>query len=434
MSKITVDIIGGGLAGCEAAWQLAQRGIHVDLYEMKPDRFSPAHTNENLCELVCSNSFRADGITNAVGLLKEEMRRLGSLVMQCADANRVPAGGALGVAREEFSLDVTKRISEHKNITVIRGEVAEIPGDRPVIIATGPLTSEALIEDINKITGGENLHFFDAAAPIVTLPSIDSEKTFRASRYDKGDADYINCPMDRREYELFYQELINAKTAPLRGFEGTKVFEGCMPVEVMARRGIDTLRFGPLKPVGLTDKRTGIKPYAVVQLRQDDAAGGLYNMVGFQTNLKWGEQRRVFSLIPGLERAEFVRYGVMHRNTFINSSRLLNNLYQLKSNENIFFAGQITGVEGYAESASSGLLAGLYLSKIVFGEPFTPFDNSTAIGALASYVSCEDIKNFQPMNINFGIIAPPEYKIKDKRTKYETIAARALRRIGGTDL
>ena len=398
-----VNIIGGGLAGCEAAYQIAKNGIEVKLYEMKPNKFSPAHSNSNLAEIVCSNSFKSNLHTNACGLLKEELRLLDSLLIKCADITSVPAGQALAVDREKFSELVTKKIKEMENITVINEEITEVPENEITVIATGPLTSDALSEDIKKLTGINRLHFYDAAAPIVEKASIDMNIGFLGDRYGKGEACYINLPMNKEEYERFWNELVNAEIVELHEFEKREIFEGCMPVEVMAKRGIDTLRFGPLKPVGFTDPRNGNRPYAIVQLRQDNEEGNLYNIVGFQTNLKFGEQKRVFSLIPGLENAEFVKYGVMHRNTFINSTELLDRTYNLRKNNNIFFAGQITGVEGYVESISSGMVVGLNvvnrlkkLNQIIFPE-------TTLIGALSKYIATENPK-FQPMNANFGII------------------------------
>ncbi len=422
-----VKVIGAGLAGCEAAWQLANRGIQVRLYEMKPHKFSPAHHSADFAELVCSNSLRSDQIFNAVGLLKEEMRRLGSLIMACADETRVPAGGALAVDREGFSRLVTECIRTHKNIEVISEEVTRIDEEAYTIVASGPLTSDALSDEIARLTGGEYLHFFDAAAPLVTKESIDMDSAFYAARYDRGTADYINCPMNKEEYLAFYHELINAQTAELKEFDNGKVFEGCMPVEVMATRGVDTLLFGPLKPVGITNPKTGKDDfYAVVQLRQDNAAATLYNIVGFQTHLKFGEQKRVFSMIPALRDAEFMRYGVMHRNTFLNSPRLLNKYYQLKSNPRIFFAGQMTGVEGYVESASSGLLAGLNMARLLAGQEMIDFTNKTAIGALSNYIADGSVTHFQPMNVNFGIMEGLTERIKKKRERYEAVSARAL--------
>ena len=422
-----VKVIGAGLAGCEAAWQLANRGIQVRLYEMKPHKFSPAHHSADFAELVCSNSLRSDQVFNAVGLLKEEMRRLGSLILACADETRVPAGGALAVDREGFSRLVTERIRTHKNIEVVSEEVVRIDEESYTIVASGPLTSDALSDEIARLTGGEYLHFFDAAAPLVTKESINMDSAFYAARYDRGTADYINCPMNKEEYLAFYHELINAQTAELKEFDNGKVFEGCMPVEVMAARGTDTLLFGPLKPVGITNPKSGKDDfYAVVQLRQDNAAATLYNIVGFQTHLKFGEQKRVFSMIPALRDAEFVRYGVMHRNTFLNSPQLLNKYYQLKSNPRIFFAGQMTGVEGYVESASSGLLAGLNMARLLAGQEMIDFTNKTAIGALSNYIADGSVTHFQPMNVNFGIMEGLTERIKKKRERYEAVSARAL--------
>jgi methylenetetrahydrofolate--tRNA-(uracil-5-)-methyltransferase len=424
---VKVKVIGAGLAGCEATWQLVKRGIEVELYEMKPKKFSPAHSNEGFAELVCSNSLKADRIENACGLLKEEMRMFDSVMMEAADISRVPAGGALAVDRDVFSEYITKKIKSHPLVTVINEEATQINTDEYTIIATGPLTSEGLTEAIGKLTGDESLYFYDAAAPIVTAESIDESKVFKAARYDKGTADYINCPMTKEEYEAFYNALISAETAPLKSFENQKVFEGCMPVEVMAKRGFETLTFGPLKPVGLVNPRTGKDDsYAVVQLRQDNKEASLYNLVGFQTNLKWGEQKRVFSLIPGLENAEFVRYGVMHRNTYINSPKLLNRYYQMRKYSNVFFAGQITGVEGYVESASSGILAGYNMAKMLENEPMFEPDIKTSIGSLPLYISNEGITKFQPMNSNFGIIEGLNERIRNKAERYNKIAVRAL--------
>lgn len=422
-------VIGAGLAGCEAAYQLAKRGIKVELYEMKPHKKTPAHSYDGFAELVCSNSLRADSLSNAVGLLKEEMRRLDSIIMKCADENKVPAGGALAVDRIKFSDSVTKAVRSHPNITVREREITEIPPDGNVIIATGPLTSDALSESIGNYLGNEYLHFFDAAAPIVTFDSIDTETAFFASRYDKGTPDYINCPMNEQQYNAFYNELINAECAQLHGFENKNVFEGCMPVEVMAKRGPQTLLFGPLKPVGLVDKRTGIRSHAVVQLRKDNTDGTLYNIVGFQTHLKFPEQKRVFSMIPGLENAEFVRYGVMHRNTFINSPKSLTKYYSCKNRKTLFFAGQMTGVEGYVESASSGLVAGLNLARTINGSAPIDFTKYTATGALSNYISEGSCGAFQPMNVNFGIIEPLETRIKSKAERYEAISKRALEKL-----
>lgn len=424
--NMKVKVIGAGLAGCEAAWQLANAGIKVDLYEQKPISFSPAHKLHTMAELVCSNSLRAAGKENAVGLLKEEMRHMGSLIMECADSTAVPAGGALAVDREQFSALVSEKISNHPNINVINEKVDEIPNDCYAIIATGPLTEGKLYENIRDFFGDGYLHFFDAAAPIVERDSIDMSKAYFAARYGKGGADYINCPMGKDEYDAFYNELINAETAPVHGADEGNVFEGCMPVETMAKRGESTLLFGPLKPVGLEHPETGKLPYAVVQLRQDNSAATLYNIVGFQTRLKFGEQKRVFSMIPGLENASFARYGVMHRNTFINSPALLDCFYRTRKNENIFFAGQITGVEGYIESASSGLLAGFNLARHINGKEMIDFPITTAIGALAHYISNGSVGKFQPMNINFGIMESLGKKIKNKKEKNLAISERAL--------
>lgn len=424
MSRVTV--IGAGLAGSEAAWQIACRGIEVDLYEMRPNKYSPAHHTPFFSELVCSNSLRAAAVENAVGLLKEEMRRLGSLIMSAADSNRVPAGGALAVDRERFSKYITEKLEKHPNVRVHRQELSDIPQDGIVIIATGPLTSTELSQNIAKLTGDQYLYFYDAAAPIVTLESVDFTKVFRASRYGKGDEDYLNCPMDREEYDVFYDALIKAERASIKEFEKQIHFEGCMPVEVLAARGRDTLLFGPLKPVGLTDPRTGKRPHGVVQLRQDNAEGTLYNLVGFQTNLKWGEQKRVFSLIPGLEKAEFVRYGVMHRNTYINSPILLKPTLQLKRDERIFFAGQITGVEGYVESAAAGLVAGLNAALTLKEDRTVSFPPETAHGALLHYITTATPGNFQPMNVNFGLFPELPSRIKGKRERGKAQAERAL--------
>ena len=421
----SVTVIGAGLAGCEAAWQLANRGINVTLRDMKPEKKSPAHVSNDFAELVCSNSLRSDELANAVGLLKEEMRRLGSIIMKCADENRVPAGGALAVDRVTFARGVTKAVREHNNITVIDGEVTEIPDGR-VIIATGPLTSDALAQKISEFMPDSYLSFYDAAAPIVTFESINMEKAYFASRYDKGTADYINCPMDHSEYIDFWTELCGAQQAEIHGFDDGNVFEGCMPIEIMARRGVDTMRFGPLKPVGLPDPQTGREPHAVVQLRKDNMEGTIYNIVGFQTHLKFPEQKRVFSMIPGLKNAEFVRYGVMHRNTYIDSPKLLDRYYRLKSDPRISFAGQITGVEGYVESAASGLLVGIETARELSGEAPADFPNETAIGSLSLYVSSGSVAEFQPMNINFGIVTPLGYRVKGKRNKNLAISERSL--------
>ena len=421
-------VIGAGLAGSEAAWQLANRGIEVELYEMKPIRRSPAHHRDTFAELVCSNSLRSDRLQNGAGLMKEEMRRLGSLIMECADACRVPAGGALAVDREGFTGMVTDRIKAHPNITVIHDEITAIP-DSPAIVATGPLTDGELYRAIEEFFG-ISLHFYDAAAPVVRADSLNMDKVFRASRYERG-SDYLNCPMTRDEYFTFVRELVNAETAPLKEFETPRVFEGCMPVEIMAKRGEMTLAFGPLKPVGLKDERTETKPFAVVQLRQDDAEGTLYNIVGFQTNLKFGEQRRVFGLIPGLENAEYARYGVMHRNTFINSPGRLDHRYNVKSTPGLYFAGQMTGVEGYVESAGSGLVAGINLAHELLGKPPVDFGRQTALGAMAHYVSDYCGSDFQPMNINFGIMDGIEKAPRKKEERYTLIAERALSVIDG---
>ncbi|MCX7922367.1 MAG: methylenetetrahydrofolate--tRNA-(uracil(54)-C(5))-methyltransferase (FADH(2)-oxidizing) TrmFO [Clostridia bacterium] len=421
-----VNVIGAGLAGCEAAWQLAKRDIKVRLYDMKPKKFTPAHHIESFAELVCSNSLRSDQLENAVGLLKEEMRILDSIIMKCADETRVPAGGALAVDRTKFSQAVTAAMVNNENITIINEEITELPEDTTTIVATGPLTSEAFSRHIAGLTGEEYLYFFDAAAPIVTFESIDMSKAFKAARYNRGTEDYINCPMDKDEYEQFWNELVNAEVAEVKEFEKEILFEGCMPVESMAKRGIDTLRYGPLKPVGLVNPSTGKEAYAVIQLRQDNSEGSLYNIVGFQTHLKWPEQKRVFKMIPGLENAEFVRYGVMHRNTFINSPKLLDSTYKFRTRPNLYFAGQITGVEGYIESASSGLIAGLNAAMNILEKDEVKFPSTTAIGALGNYVSNETVKNFQPMNINFGLIEPLNKRVKDKRMKNLEIAKRAL--------
>ncbi len=424
-----VTVVGAGLAGCEAAWQLAKRGIPVCLREMKPEKKSPAHVSADFAELVCSNSLRSADPTNAVGLLKEEMRRLDSLILRAADENRVEAGSALAVDRVSFAAAVTKTIRTHPLIRVEEGEVTAIP-QGIVILATGPLTSDALSEAIaQKLGEGTYLHFYDAAAPIVTLDSVDMEEAFFASRYNKGSADYVNCPMDKETYLAFREALASAEEAKVHGFEDKLVFEGCMPVEVMARRGIDTLRYGPLKPRGITDPKTGREPYAVVQLRRDNFAGSLYNLVGFQTHLTFGEQKRVFSMIPALSDAEFVRYGVMHRNTYLDSPRLLDGRYRLRTEPRIRFAGQITGVEGYVESAASGLLCGLQTARELLGQEPLDFTRETAIGALAAYVSDESVAVFQPMNVNYGIIAPPEGRVKGKRSRNAVLSQRALDRL-----
>jgi len=426
MQKDYIKVIGAGLAGCEAAWQIVELGIKVKLYEMKPDKKTPAHHIDTFAELVCSNSLRSDMLENAVGLLKQELREMNSLIMQCADETRVPAGGALAVDRTAFSQKVTEKIKNHPLIEIINEEVTSLSDDVITVVATGPLTSDSLSEHIAGIIGGNSLFFFDAAAPIVRLDSINLNIVFRASRYGKGDADYLNCPMTKEEYDAFYDALINAETTELKEFENNRVFEGCMPIETMAKRGKDTMRFGPLKPVGLIDPRTGKEPYAVVQLRQDNMSGTLYNIVGFQTHLKWGEQKRVFSMIPGLENAEFERYGVMHRNTYINSPELLDATYQLKKRPNLFFAGQMTGVEGYIESASSGFVAGINASRIFKGREKLIFPGTTAIGALARYISSPVSGKFQPMNVNFGIMDPLETKIRNKKERNLKTSQRAL--------
>ena len=426
MKTNKVTVIGAGLAGSEAAWQLAKQGIQVDVYEMRPVKTSPAHQTEQFAELVCSNSLRAGNIENAVGLLKEEMRRLGSLIMECADATAVPAGGALAVDRNLFSEMVTKKVSENPLITVHREEVTDIPQDGVVVIATGPLTSETLGNKIRELTGETSFYFYDAAAPIVTAESLNYDKVFAASRYDKGDADYLNCPMTEEEYKHFWHELTTAEAVQPKDFEKEIYFEGCMPVEIMASRGEDTLRYGPLKPVGLVDKRTNEESYAVVQLRKENKEATMYNLVGFQTHLKWGEQKRVFGLIPGLENADFIRYGVMHRNTYINSPELLNHAFQLKQDGRLFFAGQMTGVEGYLESAASGLMVGLQVGRLCEERQFIEFPKTTAVGALSEYISNYEGSNFQPMNVNFGIMDPWPQRIRKKKEKNGLIAQRAL--------
>ena len=420
-----VKVIGAGLAGSEAAWQLAQRGIQVELIEMKPLKKTPAHHSDDFGELVCSNSLRGDRLENAVGLLKEELRRLDSLIIQCADATRVEAGGCLAVDRQGFAKLITEKIKNHPNITVTAREVTEVP-EGPVIIATGPLTSDALSDAIGRYFGTGYLHFFDAAAPLVTAESIDMDHAWWQSRYDKGTPDYVNCSMNKEEYEAFIKELTTAEEAEGHGFEDNNVFEGCMPVEVMARRGFETLRYGPLKPVGLVDPKTGKEPYAVVQLRQDNAAKSIYNLVGFQTYLKFGEQKRVFSMIPALKNAEFVRYGVMHQNTFLQSPKLLDKYYADRRNPLVAFAGQMTGVEGYVESAASGYLAAVAMAAKVQGRELPDFPQTTAIGALGLYISDERVEHFQPMNINFSIISPLEKRIRKKAEKNLAIANRSL--------
>ena len=421
----TVTVLGAGLAGSECAWQLAKRGINVKLIEMKPVKMTPAHTSPNFAELVCSNSLRSDELTNAVGLLKAEMRAMGSLIMESADANKVAAGGALAVDREGFSKYITDKLKSLQNVEVVSAEATEIP-EGEVVIATGPLSSDAIAEKIAALCPDSDLHFYDAVAPIVTLESVDMDSAFFASRYGKGTADYVNCPMDKDEYLAFVEELTHAKEAEVHGFDDGGVFEGCMPVEVMARRGVDTLRYGPLKPVGLIDPRTGRENYAVVQLRRDNADGTIYNIVGFQTHLTWGEQKRVFSMIPALRNAEFVRYGVMHRNTYLNSPKLLDRYYRLRTDGRISFAGQMTGVEGYVESAASGMLVGIETAARVLGMEPVDFPQETAIGALSLYVSGGSVGDFQPMNVNFGIISPLGRRVKGKRNKNAEISKRSL--------
>jgi methylenetetrahydrofolate--tRNA-(uracil-5-)-methyltransferase len=426
--KQHVTVVGAGLAGSEAAWQIAKRGIPVRLYEMRPVKMTPAHRGGDFAELVCSNSLRSALLTNAVGILKEEMRRLDSLIMRCADKHAVPAGGALAVDREAFSAEITETLKSHPLVEVISEEVTDIP-EGPTVIASGPLTSAALSDKLKELTGEEYLYFYDAAAPIVEKDSINMEKVFVASRYGKGESAYINCPMTEEEFDRFYEALVNAETAPLKEFEKEIYFEGCMPVEVLAKRGKKTLLFGPMKPVGLVDPRTGKQPFAVVQLRQDNSAGTLYNIVGFQTHLKWGAQKEVIRLIPGLENAEIVRYGVMHRNTFINSPKLLRPTYQFRGRDDLFFAGQMTGVEGYVESAAAGLIAGINAARLVMGlEPVAP-PKTTAIGSLAHYITSADPKHFQPMNANFGLFEELPVKVKNKAKRAEMYAERALENI-----
>ena len=425
-----VIVIGAGLAGSEAAWQLAQRGIPVELREMKPHKMSPAHHTPTFGELVCSNSLRSDQLENAVGLLKEELRRCNSLIMACADEHRVEAGGALAVDRHAFSAAITEKIKNHPNITVVEGEVTEIPAEGNVIIATGPLTSDALSEKIAQLfPDSKYLNFFDAAAPLVTFESIDMDNAYFASRYDRGTPDYVNCPMTEEEYRAFWEQLTTAEEAEVHGFEDAGVFEGCMPVEVMARRGYETLCYGPLKPVGLPDPKTGKEPYAVVQLRKDNAQGSIYNIVGFQTHLRWPEQKRVFSMIPALKNAEYIRYGVMHRNTFLDSPRLLDRYYRVRGNERLMFAGQITGVEGYVESTASGCLAAIELANRLLGKEPVNFPRETAMGAMALYVCDESVVNFQPMNVNFGLIPALGYRVKGKRNKNAELSKRALEKL-----
>lgn len=421
----TVNVIGAGLAGSEAAWQLAEAGVPVNLYEMRPVKSTPAHHTADFAELVCSNSLRGNNLTNAVGVLKEEMRRLNSLVIASADETAVPAGGALAVDRNNFSARITEKLKAHPMVKVISEEITKIP-EGITIIATGPLTSEALAEQIADYNGSHGFYFYDAAAPIIDSSTIDREKVYLKSRYDKGEAAYLNCPMTEEEFMRFYEALITAEVAPQKEFEKEKFFEGCMPIEVMAKRGIKTMLFGPMKPVGLEDPKTGKRPYAVIQLRQDNAAASMYNIVGFQTHLKWGEQKRVFQMIPGLENAEFLRYGVMHRNSFINSPELLRSTYQSKKRDDLFFAGQMTGVEGYVESAGSGLVAGLNAARLAKGEELIEFPRETAIGSMAYYITHAEGKHFQPMNANFGLFPSLPERIRDKKLRYETLAERAL--------
>ena len=428
MTEQIINVIGAGLAGSEAAWQIAKRGVKVRLYEMRPVKQTPAHHTNQFAELVCSNSLRANNLTNAVGVIKEEMRMLDSVIMAAADNCAVPAGGALAVDRHEFAGYVTEKVKDHPLIEVINEEVTEIP-EGITVVATGPLTSESLAKKIQELTGEEYLYFYDAAAPILEKDSIDMDKVYLKSRYDKGEAAYLNCPMTKEEFDAFRQALIEAECAPLKEFEKEKYFEGCMPIEVMAARGEKTMIFGPMKPVGLEDPKTDKRPYAVVQLRQDDAAGTLYNIVGFQTHLKWPEQKRVFSMIPGLENLEIVRYGVMHRNTFINSPRVLAPTYQLRANPQIFFAGQMTGVEGYVESAGSGLIAGINAARLAKGEELLYFPHETALGSMARYITEADSKNFQPMNVNFGLFPDLGERIKSKVERAEKHANRALETI-----
>lgn len=420
-----INVIGAGLAGSEAAWQAAEAGVAVNLYEMRPKKTTEAHHTNNFAELVCTNSLRGNNLTNAVGVLKEEMRRLNSVIISSADQTAVPAGGALAVDRDDFSELVTKRVKEHPLVTVIEEEITEIP-EGITVIATGPLTSEPLSKSIQAFNGSEGFYFYDAAAPIIDKSTIDMDKVYLKSRYDKGEAAYLNCPMNEEEFYAFREALVNAEVAPLKEFEKEKFFEGCMPIEVMASRGPKTMLFGPMKPVGLEDPKTGKRPYAVIQLRQDNAAASLYNIVGFQTHLKWGEQKRVFRMIPGLEQAEFVRYGVMHRNSFMNSPELLQQTYQSRKRDDLFFAGQMTGVEGYVESAASGLVAGINAAKLAKGEEPIIFPQETTIGSMAYYITHAEGKHFQPMNANFGLLPELPERIKDKKSRYEALANRAL--------
>ena len=425
MTTTSINVIGAGLAGSEAAWQIAKRGLKVRLYEMRPEKKTPAHHTQNFAELVCTNSLRANQLTNGAGLLKEEMRRLDSIIMEAADAHNVPAGGALAVDRETFSSAITEKLTNHPNVEVIREELTAIP-EGLTVIATGPLTSDPLAQAIKRLTDDEGLYFYDAAAPIVEKSSLDMDKIYLKSRYDKGEAAYLNCPMTEEEFYNFYHELINAEMAELHDFEDQKFFEGCMPIEQMASRGEKTMLFGPLKPVGLEDPKTGKEPFAVVQLRQDNAAGNLYNLVGFQTHLKWGEQKRVFSMIPGLENAQFVRYGVMHRNTYLRSPEFLNATYQTKKRSDLLFAGQMTGVEGYVESAASGLYAGINAALIAQGKEPVIFPEDTMMGAMAHYITHASPKHFQPINANFGIIPRLEKRIREKRERNLALSQRAL--------
>lgn len=426
MTENRITVIGAGLAGSEAAWQAAESGAQVDLYEMRKIKKTPAHHTDQFAELVCTNSLRANGITNAAGLLKEEMRQFGSVIIAAADKTQVPAGGALAVDRESFSEEVTKQVSNHPNITIHHEEITEIPTEGITVVATGPLTSEPLAESIKEFTESEGLYFYDAAAPIIEKSSIDMDKVYLKSRYDKGEAAYLNCPMTKEEFYAFREALVNAEVAPLKSFEKEKFFEGCMPIEVMANRGEKTMTFGPLKPVGLEDPKTGKRPYAVVQLRQDNAAASLYNIVGFQTHLKWGEQKRIIQMIPGLEHAEIVRYGVMHRNTFMNSPELLDPTYQSRKKPTLFFAGQMTGVEGYVESAASGILAGRNAARLAQGKEPIVLPQETAIGGMAHYITHTSGKHFQPMNVNFGLFPELPERIRDKKERYTQIANRAL--------
>ena len=423
-----VTVIGAGLAGSEAAWQLAKRGVKVKLYEMRPVKQTPAHHTDQFAELVCTNSLRSNSLTNAVGVLKEEMRQLDSIIIASADASAVPAGGALAVDRHDFAGRVTDRVKNHPLVEVVNEEAQTIP-EGPTIIATGPLTSEHLSSALKQLTGEDSLYFYDAAAPIIETESIDMDKVYLKSRYDKGEAAYLNCPMTEEEFGRFYDALVSAETVTLKDFEKEIFFEGCMPVEVMAKRGKKTLLFGPMKPVGLEDPKTGERPFAVVQLRQDNASGTLYNIVGFQTHLKWGPQKEVIRLIPGLENADIIRYGVMHRNTFLNSPKLLRPTYQLKAREDLFFAGQMTGVEGYVESAASGLIAGINAARFVLGEELLTFPEETAIGSMANYITTANPNNFQPMNANFGLLPPLPERIRNKSERYEKLAERALNTI-----